>query len=67
MDEEQMNDLTLQKPAYFRIARINPKNGRVMWNYYDSLDRCPVDVRFNDNSIELVFKREVQVLKFLSF
>jgi hypothetical protein len=66
-DEEQMNDLTLQKPAYFRIARINPKNGRVMWNYYDSLDRCPVDVRFNDNSIELVFKREVQVLKFLSF
>jgi hypothetical protein len=66
-DEEPMNDLALQKPAYFRIARINPENGRVMWEYYDSRDRCPVDVRFKDNSIELVFKREVQVLKYLTF
>jgi PQQ-like domain len=66
-DEETMNDLALQKPAYFRIARINPENGRTMWEYYDSRDRCPVDVRFKDNSIELVFKREVQVLKYLTF
>ena len=66
-DEEPMNDLALQKPAYFRIARINPENGRIMWEYYDSRDRCPVDVRFKDNSIELVFKREVQVLKYLTY
>jgi hypothetical protein len=53
-----------QKPPYLRIARINPKNGRVMWEH--NQDRCPIDVRFDDNSIELIFKREVQVLKYLS-
>ena len=64
-DEEQMSDMTLQKPPFFRIARINPKDGRIMWEHFQ--DRVPFDVRFSDNSIELVFKREVQVLKFLAF
>ena len=65
-DEEQLSDMTLQKPAYLHIARINPQNGHVMWEYYDR-NRCPIDVRFDDNFIELVFKREVQVLKYFSF
>ena len=67
--DEEVNDMMsgLQKPAYFRIARINPKDGRLLWEYYDSKDRCPVDVRFNANTIELVFKKEVQVLKYLTF
>jgi hypothetical protein len=64
-DEEQTSDMGLQKPAYLRIARVNPANGRLMWEHYQ--DRCPIDVRFNDNSIEMVFKREVQVLRYLSF
>lgn len=55
----------LQKPPYLRIARINPQNGRVMWEHQQ--DRAPFYVRFDQNSIELVFKREVQVLHFLSF
>jgi hypothetical protein len=65
-DEDVGSDLTsaLFKPAYLRIARINPKNGRIMWEHYQ--DRCPVDIHFNDNSIELVFKREVQVLRYLT-
>ena len=64
-DEEQLSDMTIQKPPYFRIARIDPKNGRILWEHYQ--DRVPFDVRFSDNSIELVFKREVQVLKYLTF
>jgi len=36
-----------------------------MWEHYQ--DRVPFDVRFQDNSIELIFKREVQVLKYLTF
>ncbi len=64
-DEEQLNDMVIQKPPYFRIARIDPKNGRILWEHYQ--DRVPFDVRFQDNSIELVFKREVQVLKYLTF
>ena len=66
-DEEQMSDMAITKPAYFRIARINPKDGRILWEYYDAKDRCPFSVRFNANTIELVFKREVQVLKYLTF
>ncbi len=66
-DAEQMSDMAITKPAYFRIARVNPKNGRILWEYYDAKDRCPLNVRFNANTIELVFKREVQVLKYLTF
>jgi hypothetical protein len=55
----------LQKPAFLTIARINPKNGRELWEH--SEDRAPIDVQFNNNTIELVFKREVEVLKYLSF
>ena len=66
-DEEESSDMAIQKPAYFRIARINPKNGRLLWEYYDSKDRCPIDVRFEQNAITLVFKKEVQVLKYLTF
>ena len=64
-DTEQMSDMALQKPAYLRIARVSPKNGRILWEHQE--DSCPIDVRFNDNSIELIFKREVQVLKYLTF
>jgi len=66
-DEDVLSDMTesLQKPPFLRIARIAPKDGRILWEHIQ--DRCPVDVRFDQNSIELIFKREVQVLRFLSF
>jgi len=65
--DEEVNDLMIQKPAYLRIARINPKDGRILWEYYDSRNRCPINTQFNENMITLVYKREVQVLKYLSF
>ena len=55
----------LQKPPFLRIERINPQDGRVMWE--QDQDRAPFAIRFDQNSIELVFKREVQVLHYLSF
>jgi outer membrane protein assembly factor BamB len=66
-DEEVVNDMTaaLQKPPYLRIARIRPSDGRILWEY--TQERAPVDARFHDNSIELIFKREVQVLRYLTF
>jgi outer membrane protein assembly factor BamB len=66
-DTEVLSDtlVDLQKPAFLTITRINPKNGREMWEH--SEDRAPIDVQFNNNTIELVFKREVEVLKFLAF
>jgi len=67
-DEEEMNDMTLslQKPAFLRITRIRPSDGKIMWDYYDR-NRCPVNWEFEDNSIQLIFKREVQVLRYLTF
>jgi hypothetical protein len=66
-DEVELSDSLsgLQKPPFLRIMRINPKDGRVLWDYEQA--RCPVDVRFNENSIELVFKKEVQVLRYMTF
>ena len=34
-DQEVLSDTFqgLEKPAYLRIARINPKNGHVMWEH----------------------------------
>ena len=65
-DEDVLSDMTIQKPAYLRITRIRPKDGKIMWDYYDR-DRCPVTWNFDGNSIQLVFKREVQVLRYLTF
>ncbi len=50
---------------YLRIQRLNPKNGYPRWEYFHH--RCPVDVRFDKNTIRLVFKKEVQVLKTLAW
>ena len=65
-DQDVLNDMTasLQKPPYLRIARIRPSDGRILWEY--TQDRAPIDARFNDNTIELIFKKEVRVLKYLA-
>ncbi|HOX58223.1 MAG TPA: PQQ-binding-like beta-propeller repeat protein [Candidatus Paceibacterota bacterium] len=52
------------RSSFLSIKRINPKNGRVMWEHCQ--DRAPLDVRFDQNTIRLVFRKEVQVLRFLS-
>jgi outer membrane protein assembly factor BamB len=64
-DEEVLNDslVDLQRPPYLRITRIDPANGRTLWDHEQ--DRCPVAVQFDQNQILLIFKREVQVLKFM--
>jgi hypothetical protein len=66
-DKEVLNDslVDLEKPPYLRISRIDPKDGRELWVHEQ--DRCPVDVQFDQNTIELIFKREVQVLKYLAW
>ena len=51
-------------PSYVRIRRINPRNGEIMWDYQQN--GAPLDVQFSRNTIQFVFKKEVQVLKFLS-
>ena len=66
-DQDVVNDMTasLQRPAYAHISRLRPSDGRILWDYYDP-NRCPVNWSFDANSIELIFKREVQVLRYLT-
>ena len=54
-----------ERPPSMRIRRISPKDGHVVWEH--AQERAPLDIQFDKNSIRLVFKKEVQVLKFLTF
>ena len=49
---------------YLRIKRIDPSTGREMWEHFQQ--RAPLDIEFDKNIIRLVFRKEVQVLKFLA-
>lgn len=52
-------------PAHLRIRRLNARNGREVWEYFQQ--RAPLDIGFEQNTIRLVFRKEVQVLKFATF
>ncbi|HXR46125.1 MAG TPA: PQQ-binding-like beta-propeller repeat protein [Candidatus Limnocylindrales bacterium] len=67
-EENKMADLAgiTPNPAHIWIRRINPQNGQVMWKYYQADKGAILNVQFKDNSIELVFKKEVDVLKYLA-
>jgi len=66
MPEEREDDTSpetgFEKGPWLRIRRINANNGREVWDHYQ--ERAPLDVAFDQNSIRLVFKKEVQVLHF---
>ena len=68
-DDEELNpDLVAigaQIRPYVRIRRINAKNGQVMWDHFQQ--RGALDVKIHENTFQIVFKKEVQVLKFMSF
>jgi hypothetical protein len=51
-------------PAFVRIRRLDPDNGRILWQHHQP--RFPLDVQFDRNSFQVLFKKEVQVLKFVS-
>ena len=52
-------------PAHLRIRRISARNGKEVWEYFQQ--RAPLDIGFEKNTIRLVFRKEVQVLKFATF
>jgi len=52
-------------PAHLRIRRISARNGHEVWEYFQQ--RAPLDIGFEKNTIRLVFRKEVQVLKFATF
>ena len=64
-DEHPFEQKTgFETPPYVHIKRLNPKTGRQMWDFFEQ--RAPWDVQFDKNTIRLVFKREVTVLKYFT-
>jgi hypothetical protein len=67
-DDEESAPYTMDsisgRESVLSIKRLNPKNGRVLWEHVQK--RAPVDVQFDQNTIRLVFKHEVQVLRFVA-
>jgi hypothetical protein len=62
--DENLAVLGLESKPYLRIRRISPRNGRVLWDHYQP--RGALDIQIHDNTFQLVLKKEVQVLRFLS-
>jgi hypothetical protein len=58
-------DTGLERGSSTRIRRLSPGNGREVWEHYQ--DRAPLDIAFGDGTIRLIFKKEVQVLRFPKF
>jgi outer membrane protein assembly factor BamB len=53
----------LEIPAHIRLRRLDADNGRVRWEHYQQ--RYPLDVHFDRNTIQFLFKKEVQYLRFV--
>jgi hypothetical protein len=53
-----------EKQPYVRIRRINPRNGREIWQHFEQ--RAPLDIEFEANYIRLVFRKEVEILRFVA-
>ena len=54
----------LETQPFFRLKRLDPRTGKDLWEHFQQ--RAPLDVRFDRNTIRLVFRKEVQVLKFFA-
>ncbi|HTG45006.1 MAG TPA: PQQ-binding-like beta-propeller repeat protein [Verrucomicrobiae bacterium] len=54
----------LEIPPHVQIKRLSPRNGRVLWEHYQK--RAPLDVQFDGNRIQLLFRKELQVLSYMS-
>jgi hypothetical protein len=63
--DENLAVLGLESKPYIRIRRISPRNGRVLWDHHEP--RGALDVKIHNNTFQVVMKKEVQVLKFISF
>ncbi len=53
-----------EKPPFLRIRRINPKTGKAVWEHFEQ--RAPLDLQFEGTFIRLIFRKEVEILKFMS-
>jgi outer membrane protein assembly factor BamB len=65
LDPDSLTTLPGMLDSAMDLRRLDSKTGKVTWDYSEK--RCPVSVHFKGNIVELVFRKEVEVLKFISF
>jgi len=58
-------DTGFEPQAHLSIQRLDPGTGRKLWEHFE--ERAPLDVRFDKNTLHIVLKKEVEVLKFVAF
>jgi len=64
LDPDSLTTLPGMLDSAMAIRRLDPKTGKELFYYTET--RAPLSVRFKQNVIELVFRKEVKVLKFLT-
>jgi hypothetical protein len=55
----------ISSKSFMRLRRLNPGSGTEMWLHTE--ERAPLDIQFDKNSIRMVFKKEVEVLRSRAF
>ncbi|NQU12128.1 PQQ-binding-like beta-propeller repeat protein, partial [bacterium] len=52
-------------PEHFRLYRVDPDSGKILWEYYRQVN--PSDLAVHQNRILLVFPERLELLQFLSW
>jgi hypothetical protein len=63
-EERSPYKVGIEVPPHIRIRRLSASTGEPKWEYYQK--RAPLNVDIQGNTIQLVFKKEMQILKFMS-
>jgi outer membrane protein assembly factor BamB len=62
---EALNAPRPDAPVYFHIYRLDPADGKVLWDFYR--EQAPAEFSFQENRFLVRFGSEAQVWKFLTF
>jgi outer membrane protein assembly factor BamB len=62
---EALNAPRPDAPVYFHIYRLDPADGKILWDFYR--EEAPAEFSFQQNRFLVRFGSEVQVWKFLTF
>ena len=62
---EALNAPRPDTPVYFHIYRLDPADGKILWDFYR--EEAPAELSFQQNRFLVRFGSEAQVWKFLAF
>jgi hypothetical protein len=62
---EALNAPRPDSPFYFHIYRLDPADGKILWDFYR--EAAPAEFSFQQNRFMVRFGDDVQVWKFLTF